>query len=133
MSKVPFTDEQIKLLRDNPYTYNITPNTLFLTKAFKELFYQEYQEGKLPRNILEDYGYPMSVLGESRIWGISAVIKKEAKRSEGFSEGTTPKKDSLLNADSPETAIKQLQHEVTYLRNEVEFLKKISSIKHTRK
>lgn len=133
MSKVPFTDEQIKLLRDNPYTYNVTPNTLYLTKTFKELFYQEYQEGKLPRNILEDYGYSMSVLGESRIWGIAAVIKKEAKRSEGFSEGTTPKKDPLLNADSPETAIKQLQHEVKYLRNEVEFLKKISSIKHTRK
>jgi hypothetical protein len=50
----------------------------------------------------------MNVLGESRIWGISAVIKKEAKRSEGFSEGTTPKKDSLLNVDSPETIMVQL-------------------------
>ncbi|WP_330548525.1 HTH domain-containing protein, partial [Bacilliculturomica massiliensis] len=64
MSKIPFTEEQIKLLQENPYTYNITPNTLYLTKEFKELFYQEYRKGKLPRQILEEHGFPMSILGE---------------------------------------------------------------------
>ena len=133
MSKIPFTDEQIELLRNNPYTYNVTPNTLYLTKTFKELFYKEYQNGKLPRQILEEHGYPQSILGDNRIWGIASVIKREAKRPEGFSEGTLPKKETQLTESSPETAIKQLQHEVEYLRQEVEFLKKISSIRNTRK
>ena len=133
MSKIPFTEEQIKLLRENPHTFNVTPNTLYLTRKFKELFYQEYQEGKLPRQILEDYGYPMSVLGEKRIWGIAALIKREAKRPEGFSQGSAPKKALPLAEDSPEESIKKLQNEVQFLREEVEFLKKISSIRNTRK
>ena len=59
MSKIPFTEDQMKLLRENPYTFNVTPNSLYLTKEFKEIFYKEYQEGKLPRQILEDHGYPL--------------------------------------------------------------------------
>ena len=133
MSKIPFTDEQIKLLRENPYTFNVTPNTLYLTKEFKKLFYKEYQDGKLPRQILEDHGYPQSILGDNRIWGIASVIKKEANRPEGFSEGTSPKMVTPVPDDTPETAIRHLQHEVDYLRQEVEFLKKISSIRNTRK
>ncbi len=133
MSKIPFTDEQIKQLRANPYTFNVTSNTLYLTKEFKELFYKEYQDGKLPRQILEEHGYPQSILGDNRIWGIASVIKKEAKRPEGFSEGSAPKKAVPDPGDTPEAAIRHLQHEVDYLRQEVDYLKKISSIRNTRK
>ncbi|WP_130861771.1 HTH domain-containing protein [Bacilliculturomica massiliensis] len=133
MSKIPFTEEQIKLLQENPYTYNVTPNTLYLTKEFKELFYQEYRKGKLPRQILEEHGFPMSILGESRISGISSMIRKEAKRPEGFREGPTSRRELPLIGDTPEAAIRDLLHEVQYLRQEVEFLKKITSIKNTRK
>lgn len=133
MSKIPFTDEQIKLLRDNPYTFNVTQNTLYLTKEFKELFYKEYQNGKLPRQILEEHGYLQSILGDSRIWGIASSVKKEAKRPEGFSEGSASKRVAPDPGDTPEASIRHLQHEVNYLRQEVEFLKKISSIRNTRK
>lgn len=46
MSKIPFTENQMKLLRENPYTFNVTPNSLYLTKEFKGIFYKEYQEGE---------------------------------------------------------------------------------------
>ena len=75
MSKIPFTENQMKLLRENPYTFNVTPNSLYLTKEFKGIFYKEYQEGQLPRQILEDHGYPSSILTTERIWGITACIK----------------------------------------------------------
>lgn len=133
MSKIPFTDEQIKVLKANPYTYDVTPNRLFLTKEFKELFYKEYQSGKLPRQILEEHGYPPDVLGKRRIWGISSIIRKEAERPEGFSEGTTQARTTPAEDATPEEAIRHLQHEVEYLRQEVDFLKKISSIRNTRK
>ncbi len=133
MSKIPFTEEQIKFLRKNPYTFNVTANTLYLTREFKELFYREYQEGKLPRQILSEHGYPEEILGNARIWGISSLIKREANRPEGFSEGSVSKSSLPSAEDSPEEAIRNLQNEVQYLRQEVEFLKKISSIKNTRK
>ncbi len=49
MSKVPFTDEQIEFLKENPYTFRVTPGTLYLTKEFKALFYEEYQNGSSQR------------------------------------------------------------------------------------
>ena len=47
-----FTEEQMTALRQNPYVYSVTQGTLALTKEFKEIFYTEYQESILPRNIL---------------------------------------------------------------------------------
>ncbi len=133
MSKVPFSEEQMTLLKNNPYTFAVTPSRLYLSKEFKELFYKEYQTGKLPRKILEENGYPSEILGSERIWGIASIIKREAERSEGFSEGTqTSRKASPVVTDQ-ESIIRHLQHEVEYLRQEVDFLKKISSIRNTRK
>lgn len=38
MSKKLFTDQEVKMLRDNQYTYAVTPHILSFTKEFKELF-----------------------------------------------------------------------------------------------
>ena len=69
MSKKVFTNEEVELLRNNPYTYAVTPHILSFTKEFKELFWKEYQAGEIPRQILEKHGYPADVLGKERIWG----------------------------------------------------------------
>ncbi|MGN0399708.1 MAG: HTH domain-containing protein [Blautia sp.] len=57
MSKVKFTEEQQQELRNNKYTAKVTANSLSFTKEFKELFYNEYLTGVLPREILRRYGY----------------------------------------------------------------------------
>ena len=75
MSKVKFTEEQQKELRNNKYTARVTANSLSFTKEFKELFYQEYQMGSIPRDILREHGYPAEWLGKRRIWGITHCIK----------------------------------------------------------
>ena len=49
MSKKVFTNEEMEMLRSNPYTYAVTPHILSFTKEFKELFWKEYQEGGIPR------------------------------------------------------------------------------------
>ena len=77
MSKVKFTEEQQQELRNNKYTARVTANSLSFTKEFKELFYNEYLTGVLPREILRRYGYPVEILGKRRIWGIAHCIKKE--------------------------------------------------------
>ena len=131
MSKAKFTPEQQQLLRDNPYTVRVTADVLNLSKEFKELFYKEYQSGSLPRDILEKYGYPADILGKQRIWGISHTIRKQFEDTGEFRDVRTP--TTPTTADSPEERVRQLEHQVNYLAQEVEFLKKISSIRNTRK
>lgn len=131
MSKAKFTSEQQQLLRNNPYTARVTEDVLYLSKEFKELFYKEYLAGAMPRDILEKYGYPPAVLGNRRIWGISHAIRKQFEKTGEFRDVRTP--NSSVTAKSPEEKIRQLEHQVNYLTQEVEFLKKISSIRSTRK
>lgn len=131
MSKAKFTTEQQQLLRNNPYTVRITEDVLNLSKEFKELFYKEYLTGILPRDILEKYGYSADILGKQRIWGISHMIRKQFEKTGEFRDVRNP--GSFITLESPEERIHQLEHQVDYLTQEVEFLKKISSIRSTRK
>lgn len=135
MSKKVFTPEEVEMLRGNKYTFAVTPHILSFTKEFKELFWEEYQAGAIPRQILEKYGYPSDVLGKERIWGIAHVIKKQYYSPEGLHEGALPKSgtSSDKDAQTTEERVNKLQGEVEYLRQEIEFLKKISSIRTTRK
>ena len=131
MSKAKFTTEQQQLLRNNPYTVRVTEDVLNLSKEFKELFYKEYLTGILPRDILEKYGYSADILGKQRIWGISHMIRKQFEKTGEFRDVRNP--GSFVTLESPEERIHQLEHQVDYLTQEVEFLKKISSIRSTRK
>ncbi len=131
MSKVKFTQEQQQLLRETPYTIHVTADVLSLSKEFKEIFHKEYLSGALPRDILQKYGYPADVLGKQRIWGISHCIRKQFEETGEFSDTRTPAVSKT--EATTEEKIRQLEHQVSYLTQEVEFLKKISSIRSTRK
>ncbi len=134
-----FTEEQMASLRQNPYVYSVTQGTLALTKEFKEIFYAEYQSGILPRNILEQHGFDLNALGTHRIWSISQHIRDEYKKYGEFHEGYHARRSAGNrlegNAQPPteQEQLKVLQAKVDYLEQEMEFLKKISSIRNTRK
>lgn len=139
MNRHSLTEEQIIQLRQNPYVFNIIGNKLFLTKEFKEIFFAEYNQGNLPRSILEKYGFNTAILGNRRIWSISEHIRAEYKKYREFHSGClNPFTGYAVNnvrlgdkTPSEMDEIKQLRHEVEYLKQEVVFLKKISAIKHT--
>ena len=141
MSRKLFTEEQQQLLRQNPYIYSVTETRITLTKEFKELFMTAYKAGESPRKILEYHDFDISLIGERRIWSISQHIRTEYKKYGAFHEGYGPRGEAA-SPDAPTDAakpvseadeIKQLRHEVDYLKQEMEFLKKISSIRTTRK
>lgn len=139
MSRKIFTPEQQQLLRQNPYIYSVTETRFSLTKEFKEIYLEAYRQGESPRKILEDHGFDINLIGERRIWSISNHIRTEYKKYGEFHEGYGPR--SARSEVKPDTdkplseadEIKRLQHEVDYMKQEIEFLKKISSIKNTRK
>lgn len=138
MNRNTFTKREIQILKSNPYTYRVTESQIFYTKEFKEEFWRRYQEGETPRKIVEGLGYDPDMLGTARLSGLQINIKKQALRPGGFTEGKGRKKSlksGMYSVDynpSDETVVK-MQHEIMYLRQEVEFLKKITSLKNTGK
>ena len=124
-----YTPKQIKQLQANPYTLKVTNTKLYFTIKFKEDFWIRYQAGDAPRKILTDFGYDTSLLGQKQIDSLVQRIKKQALSGEGFREGINrdrrlPKKDLLIE-ETDKSSIEQMQHELLYLRQEVEFIKKI--------
>lgn len=135
-----YTSKEIKLLSANPYTYKITRNKLYFTIEFKEAFWNAYQGGLAPRKILEDLGYNLEIFGQKQIDSIVQSIKRQAQSSRGFCQGenrTRRRKDDFLETEETivesKDVLKRILNEVKYLRQEVEFLKKITKIQNIAK
>ena len=124
-----FTQEQINQLRSNPYTYKVTARKIFFTREFKQAFCDKRQEGLTIRETFIALGYDPEVLGEKRIDGISHSINKALREDGGFREGIRPR-NSILDEECPEVTREnflRMHHELQYMKQEIEFLKKISS------
>jgi hypothetical protein len=133
-----YTVKEMKLLQANPYTFKVTKNKLYFTIEFKETFWTAYQAGMAPRKILEDLGYDLGMFGQKQIDSMVQSMKRQAQSGNGFRQGenrTRRKKDELVipegaSAESQE-ALTSILNEVKYLRQEVEFLKKIVRTENT--
>ena len=138
MSKKLFTEEELTILRANPYTYTVSASQISYTKEFKELFWNDYKSTRMtPREIFKKYNYDPDILGGNRITGFQQTLRKEVEQGLAFYDGPRPAGSrELLSMDnqevSPET-IRQLQHKISYLEQEIEFLKKISSSRTMKK
>ena len=131
----PFTLKQIEQLRKNPYTYKVTDRKIFFTAEFKEAFYQKRQEGMTLKEAFISLGYDPEVLGDKRIDGISHLVNKAVREGKGFHEGVKPR-TSILDEQCPDLTQEnflKMHHELLYMRQELEFLKKISSLRDSRK
>ncbi len=124
-----FTKKEITLLKKNPYTLSVSESTLKFTKDFKEEFWRRYQLGDYPKKILTDMGYNLELLGDARIISIYQNIKREAYSEHGFHEGTVRKDPKSIKQDfshlPSEQALVRMQHELLYMRQELDFIKKI--------
>ncbi len=133
-----YTAKEMKLLKANPYTFKVTKNKLYFTVEFKEAFWTAYQAGMAPRKILGDLGYDLGMFGQKQIDSIVQRIKSQARSGSGFRQGenrTRRKKDGLSMPEGtsiePEKALEGILNEVKYLRQEVEFIKKIIKTENT--
>lgn len=125
-----YTTKQRKELEKNPYVYKVTKHKLYYTAKFKEDFWISYQAGNAPRKILSDFGFDLEIFGQKQIDSLVQHIKKQALAGNGFTEGENrtrrvPVKATLEEELSSPPSIERMQNELLYLRQEVEFLKKI--------
>lgn len=133
-----YTAKEMKLLKANPYTFKVTKSKLYFTIEFKEAFWTAYQAGMAPRKILGDLGYDVGMFGQKQIDSMVQGIKRQAENVGGFRQGenrTRRKKDVLPLPEGTSTDqegnLAAILNEVKYLRQEVEFLKKIVRTENT--
>lgn len=125
-----YTAKQIKQLEKNPYVFRVTKHKLYYTAKFKEDFWISYQAGNSPRKILIDFGFDIDIFGQKQIDSLVQHIKKQVLSGNGFTEGENRQRRVPMKATSEDElsspqSIKRMQNELLYLRQEVEFLKKL--------
>ena len=122
-----YTQKQIKELKKNPYTFQVDEQRIFFTVEFKKIFWRKYQAGMSPRAIFKELDYNLDYFGQKQIDSIVQRIKKEAmvgEFTEGYARNNRMKIKEPDEDISPQN-IKQIQNELLYLRQEVDFLKKV--------
>lgn len=67
MGRGKLTEEEIEVLRSNPYVLDVNEHRILYSDDFKKLFMKEYQDGKKPTQIFRDAGFDPKMLGSKRI------------------------------------------------------------------
>lgn len=122
-----YTKKQIKELKLNPYTLQVDDKRIFFTIEFKKIFWTKYQAGMSPRAIFKELNYNLDYFGQKQIDSIVQRVKKEAlsgEFTEGYSRNNRIKIKEPSDDITPQN-LKQMQNELLYLRQEVDFLKKV--------
>lgn len=118
---VYLNDEDVAELLRNPYVESATQMTVRFTDAFYERAKREMKYGIGIDEILRAMGINPWVLGDSRVYNIKMKIK-QLLRDDKFDLQPEPRaKRPGISLER----IRDLEHEVEYLKQEQQFLKKI--------
>lgn len=128
-----FTDEEIEILKANPFTSKVDRRHIWYTLEFQNLFLTRYEAGDTATEIFTDFGYDPAILGPHRIYNFPRRLYSKLRNGRGLTEGSgTSKTPNPLNIDyntmPSQQAVSAMQRELTYLRQQVEFLKKITEL-----
>lgn len=128
MSKNLFTKQEQQLLMKHPYVKAVSEKAITYTDEFKAMAIKEYEEGKFSRQIFEDAGFDIEIVGIER--AKSALKRWRAAYQENGISGLedTRKYRSgrpLERELSIEEKYARLEAQNTLLRAENELLKKI--------
>jgi hypothetical protein len=127
MSKKHFTEEQMLALQWNPCVARVSSLSVSFTEEFKRKAYGELLSGKPIWQIFKDHGIDTDALGPVRVMKFQQFVNNCAKRGDGFKNmrNTWHAKKSEDDETSISKRFTSLENEVAYLRQVVEFLKKI--------
>lgn len=125
----PLSRQEVEKLRKNPYIASVTANTVRFTEAFKELAYEKKIQGVPVAETMRKCGIDPEILGASRVEGFSYTLNKKAKQESGFSDGRIEnyRRPPKTGDETVEQRLHQLENELAYTRQEVEFLKKLQA------
>lgn len=128
MSKQLFSTEQIEQLQKNPYVLKVSERTITYADAFKSKFIDEYLAGKTPRQIFEEYGFDIEVLGIKRVEQASSRWRKAYEKNGLIGLTDTRKSSSGRPLKRELTMAEILERQAAHielLEGQVEMLKKL--------
>jgi len=126
MSKKHFTDEQVLALKENSCVARVSNLSVSFTEEFKRKAYGELLSGKPMWQIFKEHCIDTDALGPVRVMKFQQFINACAERGDGFRNlrntwhGKNADDEAVISK-----RVKSLENEVAYLRQVVEFLKKI--------
>lgn len=128
-----FTPEQIEVLAANPFTHMVTVHRISYTLEFKNLFLARYESGEPVKEIFAGLGYDAAILGDDRMYTFAYKLSRLADAGVALTEDsprTELKKPVNVdyNTMPAQQSVASMQREIAYLRQQVEFLKKITEL-----
>lgn len=130
-----FSPDDIAKLEANAYTYYVSEAVIKFTDDFKDDFWRLYLTDMPVKDIFRTLGYDPELLGTKRIEGFVYNLRKsrlsDEQRQNSLSRMTkTHRPPSNVNYSEMKSkeAIKAMETELIYLRQEVDFLKKLYSL-----
>ena len=121
MAGIRFTDDQVRMLRSNPWVKSATPRYVAFTKEFMEEFIFLHSKGQTRYEIFESHGLPVDVIGRKAIkrttdnWiakSNSGIALSDEKKGRPRTRELT--KDELIARQKAK--IEMLQQENDFLR-----------------
>jgi transposase len=131
VSNKVFTEKQIDILSSNKYVKSVSIKGITYSDEFKRIFIAENENGKLPRQIFEEYGFDIDILGTHRIKSC-AKRWRNAYRENGISGLQDTRKENTGRPREKELSIEEkyerLKAQNNLLKAENELLKKIDML-----
>jgi len=130
MNNKTFTEKEIEILSRNKYIKKVNLKILNYTDDFKSIFISEDNKGKCPREIFEEYGFDINIIGINRV--NSSARRWRAKYSQNGMYGLVDaRKDNSGRPRKTELSIEEkyarLEAQNRLLKAENELLKKIDT------
>jgi len=137
-----FTAEQLKELVMSEYVVSVSRKTVTYTEAFHELFWVRYCDGADVGIIFRDAGIDPEIIGRERMRDLAWKLKNQKKKESEVqiavraTEGEMPKKPVIPKAHKKpkhtkfsltDEEISNMFHQMAYMSQELEFIKKIIS------
>ena len=128
MSKKTFTEKEIAILSKNPYIQSVSSKGITYSDEFKQHFISEVNKGKFSRQIFEEAGFDVDIIGMQRIKSASERWRNAYKKDGVFGLKDTRKESSgrpRITELSLEEKYARLEAQMNLLKAENELLKKI--------
>ena len=126
MRRYPIPKELVEELNKHKCVEHATEWNIIFTEEFKRYAYDEYYKGKSTREIFADAGLDAEKLGRKRLENFRQSVMNCANRETGFADKRKDKSKQATPSTEAQMAkrIRDLEHQVTYLEQENDFLKK---------
>jgi transposase InsO family protein len=128
MSKTTFSNREIKILQKNPNVLRVSNLAITYSDDFKNKFINEYLAGKLPRQIFEENGFDVDIIGIKRIETSSSRWRRAYEKDGliGLSDARKAASGRPLKRELSQAEIIERQEaRIKLLEGQVELLKKL--------